>query len=377
MKYFFTLGSHPQLSITEIKAVLNRLDFTFEKILTSDSIIIFDCQKKLEPQILNQLGGAIKFGEILTTAKQVQPAEIFELLKPTDKKFYLGLSSYDCKIKLLNLGLEIKKLFKENGLSYRYVSSKENPLSSVVVEKNNLTSDHGAEIIIIGNKGQFFIGQTLAVQDFENYSKLDFGRPARDDVSGMLPPKVAQIMVNLSEQPLNAIILDPFCGSGTILQMAAVLGYKNLIGLDKSAKAIADSKTNLTWFENNFNVKTDLELKKIAVENLSDEIKPDSVDAIVTEPYLGPALKGFESISQIEKNINELKKLYATMFKEFFAVLKKSGRVVVIIPEFQVRAKNLTIDISDMLKNKFKIVEKFIYSREGQKVKRNIYVLQK
>ena len=93
-----------------------------------------------------------------------------------------------------------------------------------------------------GGGQQFSLAQTEAVQPFEQFSARDFGRPGRDDLSGMLPPKLAIIMINLAQTPLNSILLDPFCGSGTILSEAVLLGYTNLIGTDISEKAIADSK---------------------------------------------------------------------------------------------------------------------------------------
>ena len=58
-----------------------------------------------------------------------------------------------------------------------------------------------------------FLGQTLVVQPFKVLSKRDFGRPARDDHSGMLPPKLAQIMINLARRNddiSTKTILDPF-----------------------------------------------------------------------------------------------------------------------------------------------------------------------
>jgi hypothetical protein len=39
----------------------------------------------------------------------------------------------------------------------------------------------------------------MALQDFESYSKRDYGRPARDPRTGSLPPKLAQILINLAE----------------------------------------------------------------------------------------------------------------------------------------------------------------------------------
>ena len=377
MKYFFALGAHSKLSIAEIAAVLRRKRFDFERIFTDDSMLIINCAAELEPTIINELGGTIKFGEILSAVKQVTPENLFSLLKPTDKKFYFGLSAYGCKLKLLRLGLEIKKLFKQQQISCRYVTSKENPLSSVVIAKNNLAKENGAEIVIIKHGANYLLGQTVSVQDFENYSKLDFGRPARDDLSGMLPPKIAQIMINLAGQASSANILDPFCGSGTTLQMAALLGYKSLIGFDKSAKAIDDSRTNFDWLKHNFKLKSTLTLKKMGVENLSQEIKAASIDAIVTEPYLGPALRGSESTEQIKKNIAELKRLYQTMLHEFTRALKSSGKVVVIIPEFQLRRQTFSFNLPELLPRSLKIDNEFTYSRPGQKVLRHIYVLRK
>src|SRR5205823_3602162 len=91
-----------------------------------------------------------------------------------------------------------------------------------------------------------------AVQPFEQFSARDFGRPGRDDLSGMLPPKLAIIMINLAANDTISVLLDPFCGSGTILSEALLLGYKNLIGSDISEKAVADTKTNLDWIANKF-----------------------------------------------------------------------------------------------------------------------------
>ena len=35
------------------------------------------------------------------------------------------------------------------------------------------------------------------MQDFEQWGARDYGRPSRDAVRGMLPPKLARMMVNL------------------------------------------------------------------------------------------------------------------------------------------------------------------------------------
>jgi len=66
-----------------------------------------------------------------------------------------------------------------------------------VVEQNKLI-ESGIEFCLIVDKNRVFLGKTLVVQPFKDLSKRDFGRPARDDHSGMIPPKLAQMMINLA-----------------------------------------------------------------------------------------------------------------------------------------------------------------------------------
>jgi tRNA G10 N-methylase Trm11 len=61
---------------------------------------------------------------------------------------------------------------------------------------------------------------TIACQDIDAYTKRDTSK-SRDMVVGMMPPKLAQIMINLATEGRKEIIYDPFCGLGTILIEAA------------------------------------------------------------------------------------------------------------------------------------------------------------
>ena len=94
------------------------------------------------------------------------------------------------------------------------------------------------------------VAKVVHVQDVNWWSKKDYGRKKVDRKSGMLPPKVARIMVNLSQTPKDGVIYDPFCGSGTILVEALDSGFA-AIGSDISEKAVNDSVTNTNWFKKN------------------------------------------------------------------------------------------------------------------------------
>ncbi|PIR93284.1 hypothetical protein COT99_01565 [Candidatus Falkowbacteria bacterium CG10_big_fil_rev_8_21_14_0_10_43_10] len=433
MKYFFILGNNPTLSFAEIVAVLN-LKPEQILMLTGEAAIaeMEEEIKEVKEKLMRRLGGTIKIGIIVFQSLMVNFQSIFneKIFNNVNSggKYSFGISYYG-KGGLKNekqLAMEIKKALKEKGVSSRWVTSREKQLSSVVVEQNKLVTDKGTEIVIIGAGKTYYIGRTLAVQPFKELSARDYGRPGRDDYSGMLPPKLAQMMINLATSPHSLrssplslarkgaggeVLLDPFCGSGTIITEAALMGFQDLIGCDKSEKAISDTRKNFQftisnffrprpaqWGRNSiFNSKisnNQLKLFKCDVRNLNNKIKPDSVDVIVTEPYLGPsrARRDRESIKEI---VSELEELYNQAISQFAKALKKNGRIVMVWPVFKARdtvllsAKNILqnsdLKIINPLENfrdsnnivKLTNRQTIIYGREGQKVWREIVILKK
>lgn len=363
MMYVFILGHNPKLSVAEIMAVLPKS----QKVDETSSFLIIETDEFNCAEVLGRLGGTVKIGKII--GNQISRKVTIEKLKEIKSatKLNFGISYYDSKPD--NLGMEIKKELKSAGISCRLVTSRDKALSSVVVSKNKC-----AEFLVLGKK---WLGQTCVVQNFEDYGYRDYGRPVRDMVSGSQPPKLAKIMINLAEMPSGVTILDPFCGSGTILQEALLLGYK-AIGSDFSNKAIQDSKKNLEWLVNKLEIRNSkFEIMAADVRNLSKNIK--SADAIVTEPYLGPPLRGRESKQDIQEIITELSELYLEAFKEFRKVLNSNGKIVIVFPAFRVGQEILELPILNQIKKMgFTQVnrDKLIYSREGQKVWRQIYIFK-
>ncbi|MEK7131711.1 MAG: DNA methyltransferase [Patescibacteria group bacterium] len=392
-RYWFVLGRESLIAAAEIDAVLGFPDsasgsrFTIGKnyslsILKTDAN--FDSKK-----LINRLGGTIKIAEEIAdnVGEKEMKEKIFSELRMVEGKINFGLSFYNTEIilkEIKNLGLEIKKALKNEGRSVRYVENKELTLSSVAVEKNGLTA-RGREFLVERKDNLYSIAKTEAVQPFENFSDRDFGRPGRDDLSGMLPPKLAMILINLAQTPLNSVLLDPFCGSGTILSEAMLLEYKNLIGSDTSEKAVENTKINIDWVAKKFHPELpDIKIFKNEIKELSKKLHPNSIDAIVTEPYLGKPLRGQETKEELVKQISELKKLYLIAFVQFKKILKSDGKVVFLIPRFKFKNEWLIIDCENEIKKiGFKILPFFenkmplLYARPDQRVTREIWRFEK
>ncbi len=397
MKYFFILGKTPLLSFIEIREILkdSKFEKVSDKVLLTDSLSGFDIKELQE-----QLGGTIKIGKILGkySKKELKTksfrSDIINLLTLDGNRITFGFSLYGQTKKLKrfikNIALKIKKDIKSKGISCRWVTSKKPYLSSVVLKKNNLLS-RGADIIVEDYKDKLLLGYTLTCQDFKKYSFYDYSKPKRPIEKGMLPLKLSKIMINIGlgfkKDLKNVNIYDPFCGSGTILTSAILLGFKNIYGSDKDNQAIQDSKENIKWFLKN--TKKSLNKAKIFqsdVRNIAEKINKKQ-DFIITEPYLGPL--NIQN-KNIKNQIDKLSKLYLNSFSEFKKIIKSHGKVVIILPVFKTNKKYFLPILDKLNKQGWKQIinlnklgkykrylsqrNTLIYSRSDQSVLREILV---
>lgn len=362
MKYFFILGRNPTLSSAELAAVLDE-QATFSHL--SNEAIIADIEGELPAnEIMPRFGGTVKFGEILEMPDEFAAEDIAEILKNSSaKKIYFGFSFYkldeDVSVarfkkeiqKIKNLAMEIKNLLGDAKIQARWVTSKEKNLSSVVVKKNKLLTEAGAELVFLIGKEKIYLGKTLAVQEFEDLSFRDYGRPARSMRVGLMPPKLAKIMLNLARIDKRSALLDPFCGFATILEEALLWGYENLIGTDINPETLSGAKENLEWLKKNYKLeRKNYKLLEADVRKISKKFPPQSIDAIITEPYLGPPLHGNEPQEKIKKIIKELSSLYLAAFREFKKIIKSDGRIVILLPVFHTEKQDFFLPIINEIK---------------------------
>lgn len=338
MKHLFLLGSAPKLAAAELDAVLGKTTVSltqnvYSADVTPEEITLLSRRLGGTVKILKEIPGIMSQDNLPELTTQVLLAEA-----DTTKSLQFGISLLGAVPKnpqslIFELTKKIKQILTENGQKARFVLPKapSTELSSVVVSKQKIS-----EIVcIFKDDNEIILGQTIWVQDFADWGKRDYGRPEAEGHIGMIPPKVARMMTNLAlknDDPAEKTLLDPFCGVGTILSEALILGL-SVIGSDSQMEQIHRSEKNLAWVKNEYHLKNGFSIQHKSSESVSQALKPNSIDFIVTEPDLGPSNENF-----LRSNVGtislKLTALYERSLSDWTKILKKNGLVVMVIPSF-------------------------------------------
>lgn len=385
MQTFAILGSHPHISKEEL------ITLTGASLITESAEVgLFEGIEDDLGKLNEKLAGLQKIGSIVGsfTCHSIDDIAAFLssmlVAEAGQDRISYGISIYDLgdtkqfeNLKKIThaIGMEVKKTLKGYGHKARFVTGRDHALSSVIVTKGRLIHD-GAEFCLFATPKGVLVGQTAAVQDFADWSHRDFDRPARDAKRGMLPPKLARMMINLSgAEPSTSRLLDPFCGSGTVLMEAIQLGYGKMVGSDISEQAIDDTKANLEWLETGKDLPSiDLHVSKAG--NLHAVLDPKSIDVVVTEPFLGKPRQGRESAQDIQRAVKELAKLYTESFSSIKQTLSPGAKIVIASPVHMLCDEAFPVPTRRILKElgytELPFSETLLYRQKGQFVAREL-----
>ncbi|MBU0667506.1 hypothetical protein KJ835_00130 [Patescibacteria group bacterium] len=361
--YIFVLGKDPELSVAELLA---RYPEIKQQMKCADFVLL-DLKKPLSQNEFDQLGGQIKAGEVFDKAdKKYLVSKIADHLSADHYagKLNYGVSVYGWPENNLRLLLlDLKKEFKRRGLSSRFANQHFLNISSA--QYKGLAG--GKEILVCKYGPDFHLAEVVAVQDIDAYSKRDYEKPFRDMKVGMLPPKLAQIMINLTGS--KGVIWDPFCGGGVLIMEGLLMGHK-MLGSDIDEEILQGARRNVEWVKKEFSVKTTAEL---FVHDATDPVPLKQFDAIACEGYLGPPQSRLKSKKELATLVSQLSQLYQL----FFAALKSAGfkgSVVIGLPFYRTREGEL--ELSEVIRRTEKMGFRkeldFKYARKDQLVGRQI-----
>ena len=177
---------------------------------------------------------------------------------------------------------------------------------------------------------------------------------------GVIMPKFARALVNLSRIKEKELLLDPFCGTGGILIEAGMIGAR-IIGVDVQERMVEGTKTNLEFY----GLTGDL----IVGDASKMSLRANSVDAIVTDmPYGRSSLISGSGYFTAESRSMFLSGLYRNVLDEIQRVLKHRGKVVIISNSSSIYSLSRGYN--------FRVLEKHRY-RVHRSLSRYIAVLEK
>jgi tRNA G10 N-methylase Trm11 len=376
--FLLLFGNTSQLSELEFQAQYPQLPLR----RLAEQLYSFQSETDLSAEMMQALGGVVK---IFVTRQELDNTVSVEavieaitaLLLASAQEPYFTISQIGKGQRSIN-NAAVKALIKENGRQARYFASELHD-SALLSHQSKAT-----EILLFNDqeRGVVSINQLTAVQDIDDWTKRDREKPYADRKKGMLPPKVARMMVNSAagiwkqaHPDQSPLLYDPFCGTGTVLAEAAVRGLA-VCGSDIDEKAVFGARENLTWLASEYGLQLESAVFYMDAAHIEIAKFPRQVDVLVTEPFLGKQTPRDAELANVFRG---LEKMYLGSFKAWSQILADGAIVAIVFPQVTTDRHIYTLDsLIDKLRAKGynSLVNPILYAREGARVARNIYIFR-
>lgn len=389
MTYIAILGRQPAIGIAEL-----------ERVFGGKSVEIFSSLSvKIETELfdIQKLGGVLKAGLVIAELPRSDWHQISQRIvqhynskwSSFEGKITLGISVYNSPVggrEIQKTGIILKQKLKKDGVSLRLIPNAEPALSTATSHHNKLgLSANKVELIVVrSDDGNIIIAESTGSQNITAYASRDQERPKRDAFVGMLPPKLAQIMINLAigQNNQTPTILDPFCGTGVILQEALLMGY-DVYGTDLSDKMIDFSEHNLNWLSDKFH--KDFNFKLSQGDAMTNKW-PYEISAVACETYLGQPFSAPPSPEKLQEVVKNCDHIITEFLINLRPQIKSGAQICIAIPAWRNKENGFThlplvktVARYGYKPHEFRNVSQndLLYYREDQVVARELLVLTK
>lgn len=378
------LGRQPALGIAELESLYGAKNL---QPIGGQAVLL-----NIEPSAVDftRLGGSIKLARLITSINSTEWPKLIKYISDAlpqmlhsvpEGKIRLGLSLYGLPTKTATISrssLDLKRVIKRSGRSVRVVPNTAAQLNAAQIIHNQLTGPTGIELLLVKYGKKTLLAQTIAVQDINAYAARDQARPKRDARVGMLPPKLAQIIVNMAVSSLPAAgntVLDPFCGTGVILQEASLMGF-GVYGSDLEARMIDYSQANLEWL--NSSLKAPLEVGDATSHHWSQPFA-----AVAAETYLGRPFTTTPRDDKLRQVMSDVDLILSKFLKNLALQTEPGLRACLALPAWRYGGGFKHLKLLDSLDKlgytRVSFVhagnQELIYHREGQIVGRELVVI--
>jgi tRNA (guanine10-N2)-dimethyltransferase len=294
--FFLLSGEHETLPASEVKAILEAEGYDFKLLEKLDQVIRIEADENCVE--------AIKLRAAFT---RLCALEIFTCEAKTNK--ILQAAQFTSPNQVLRDGqsfaVRVKRVRKYS--SKADVMTLERKLGELILNektkaKVNLKNPDKTFVGIL-TSGKFVFGIKLAEilpKPFveRRPKKKPFFHPSA------MHAKLARCMVNLATPRTGEFLLDPFCGTGSTLIEAALIGC-HVLGLDVQRRMIRGTRRNLAYF----NIKPE---GIIVADAKNPPVR--KIDCIVTDPPYGTSATTLKRTT--EQIVNEVLAAVKDMLKK-------------------------------------------------------------
>ena len=421
--YIAILGRQPALGVAELERVYGAEAVRWFSDSTA-TVIASSLQ-------LDCLGGCQKAGRVVFETKGNWLSVSRRIIthyshawQKIDHKITLGISAYELDVsprEVQKTGLVLKKALRTNGVSLRLVPNATSALNTATSHHNRLgLSDNHVELLVVrGASGKIIVAESVGAQNITAYARRDRDRPRRDAFVGMLPPKLAQIMVNLacgetaitpvketvtgvpnpigqtpqasarkerSENDATAIspiILDPFCGTGTVLQEALLKGF-TVYGSDLSQKMVDYTTENLQWLTKAHRHTGTIKAIRAGDATIFTWPEAPELTAVVCETYLGQPFSAPPKPEKLKEVVGNCNHIISEFLKNIHPQLTSGTLLCIAVPAWRDNEGRFThLPLVQQLehlgyhRNTLQRVnhDQLLYYRENQIVARELLIL--
>jgi tRNA (guanine10-N2)-dimethyltransferase len=266
--FFFLSGEHEDLPASELKAVLNAEGFAFKVSKKLDQVISLEAEIGCVEAVRRRAAFTRFCGLELFNCK-AEMSTIIRSMRTVNLDEVLTAESFAVRVKRVrDSASKIREMTLERTLGRLVLDRKAS--AHVNLKKPDRT------LMGVLTDNRFIFGVRLAEIPAKPFVER---RPRRKPFfhPSAMQAKLARCMVNLAEPKKGDLVFDPFCGTGTMLIEASLVGCRAL-GLDIQRRMARGTVRNLSHF-------------KIRSEGVvvGDMRSPPltSVDCIVTDPPYG------------------------------------------------------------------------------------------
>ncbi len=386
--YITILGRQPSFGVAELEALYgaDAVRWFYDNAATVQT----------ENFVFDRLGGSQKAGRVINEINSSDWSKLHTFIaqyyldtwRARQHKITLGISVYNIHAtpaQIQRTGLELKKRLRAENVSLRLIPNQSPALNTAVSHHNKLgLSENKVELLIVaGTNGKTIIAESIGAQNITALAARDQARPKTDAFVGMLPPKLARIMLNVTlNDQVDKTILDPFCGTGVVLQEALLLGH-SAYGSDLSEKMVDYSLINLEWLRHKHTY-----IKSFFVEQ-GDAMKHrwnHDIDAVVCESYLGQPFSAPPSPAKLAEVRGNCNHIISTFLRNIHEQLPTGTPLTVAVPAWKDTSGRFThLPLTNQLtelgyrRRDFKHVrpDQLLYHRENQVVARELLLLER